>query len=577
MGVLDTIKGVFGYGPATTAAAPTPQQQALLGGGRSFDAGSWNTRELEGWWPSLLSADDEALDARDTLVARARDLYRNHPVVHGAVNKIVDAVIGSRVQLSAQPQHELLGMDVAKALDWSLTTQAEFKVWAYGPGHEADVAGEASFGQIMRTAKIARLVDGECLIVIRNKVRAGRRYTTCIELIDTDRLSNPNGRPDNVKLSNGNTLFGGIEYAADGEPVAYHIRVKHPLKMDANGENFRWVRIARFSRTGKPQAIHSFRKHRPGQRRGISALAPVIKRVRMNDNYDIAELEAALFDAINAGFVESPYPTADVAAAMAPSGQPDESAWSLAKQIEFRQKNKVGLKGVRMIHTFPGEKVNFKQPARPAGNYPAFKGAGQHDMAAGLNLSYPQLSEDWADINYSSARTLLNEKWRGFDSMGEEFCDQVCSPIYAAWLEEAVAVATVKAPKGAARFYQNRALISMATWLRPGRGKIDPLKEENASDIAVNAGRSNNLIEAANNGLDFYDVAMGAARESAIRKKLGLDEFVPLKIAGAAGGEGGDGAGGDGSKGTEDDRDADGQPNEEEQQSRRRRQAEGAD
>lgn len=573
MGLMDTIAGVFGYGPAETAAAP--KQQAYTGGSTSFDAGSWNTRELEGWWPSLLSADDEALDARDTLVARARDLYRNHPVVHGAVDKIADAVIGSRVMLDAKPMHDLLGKDIDWALEWSLTAEAEFKVWAYGPGHECDVAREASFGQIMRTALITRIVDGECLLVIRNKARGPRRYTTCIEIIDTDRLTNPRGVADNMKLANGNTIYGGIEYAPDGEPVAYHIRVKHPMQLNTQGDNFRWVRIARYSSVGKPQVIHSFRKHRANQRRGISALAPVIKRVRMNDNYDIAELEAALFDAINAGVVESGYPTSDVAAAMAPSGQDTNAGWSLAKHVAYRSQNKVNLTGVRMIHGLPGEKFTWKQPARPAGNYPAFKGAGQHDMAAGMGLSYPQLSEDWADINYSSARTLLNEKWRGFDSMGEEFCDQVCSPCWIALLEEMIAVGTVKMPGGAGKFYDRRALIGFSSWLRPGRGKIDPLKEENASDIAVNAGRSNNAIECANNGLDLYEVLVGKARESRIREKLGIQEFVPLKIAGAAGGAEGEGS--IGSAGSEDDRDGDGQPNEEEQQqSRRRRQNEGA-
>lgn len=572
MGLMNTIAGVFGYGPAETAAAPA--QQAYAGGQTSFDAGSWNTRELEGWWPALLSADDEALDARDTLVARARDLYRNHPVIHGAVNKIADAVIGSRVLLDAKPMHDLLGRGIDWALDWSLTTEAEFKVWAYGPGHESDVARDSSFGQMMRTAFITRMVDGECLLVIRNKARGPQRYTTCLELIDTDRLTNPQGVADNMKLPNGNTIYGGIEYASDGEPVAYHIRVKHPMQLNTQGDNFKWVRIARYTSTGKQQVVHSFRKHRANQRRGISALAPIIKRVRMNDNYDIAELEAALFDAINAGFVESPYPTADVAAAMAPSGQPNTAGWSLDKQIAYRSENKVSLTGVRMIHGFPGEKFNWKQPARPAANYPAFKGAGQHDMAAGIGLSYPQLSEDWASINYSSARTLLNEKYRGFDSMGEEFSDQVCSPAYCAWLEEAVAIGSVKMPGGAARFYERRPLIAFASWLRPGRGKVDPLKEENASDIAVNAGRSNNAIECANNGLDLTDVLVGQARERLIREKLGIKEFVPLKIAGAAGGEGG----GD-SRGTADDRDGDGEPNEderEEEERRPRRQTEGA-
>jgi lambda family phage portal protein len=569
MGWLSKLTGALGIMPA---------QQALMGGGtNSFDAGSWDTRELEGWWPSLLSADEEALDARETLVARARDLYRNHPVIHGAVNKIVDAVIGSRVLLDAKPMHDLLAKDINWALEWSLTTEAEFKAWAYGPGHESDVLREASFGQIMRTALITRIVDGECLIVVRNKSRGPRRYTTCIELIDTDRLSNPNGVPENHRLGNGNTIFGGIEYASDGEPVAYHIRVRHPMQMNTQGGNFRWVRIARYTRTGKPQVIHSFRKHRANQKRGISGLAPVIKRVRMNDNYDVAELEAALFDAINAGFVESAYPTSDIASAMAPSGQTGSGGWSLEKQIAFRRENRVSMTGVRMIHGLPGEKFNWKQPARPAGNYPAFKGAGQHDMAAGLGLSYPQLSEDWASINYSSARTLLNEKYRGFDSMGEEFCDQVSSPIYIAWLEEAVAIGTVKMPGGAARFYERRSLIGFASWLRPGRGKVDPLKEENASDVAVNAGRSNNAIECANNGLDITDVLVGQARERLIREKLGIKEFVPLKVAGTAGG--GDGGGGGDSKGTAADRDGDGEENEaerEKEEAPRRRQTEGA-
>lgn len=555
------------WAKALASVGIMPPQTGYAGSASAFDAGAYSTREMQDWYPGLFSADDEVLDARDALVARARDLYRNHPVVHGAVGKIADAVIGVRVLLDAKPLHELLGKNIDWALDWSLKTEAEFKAWAYSPRHECDVRRENSFGQLMRTALITRIVDGELFVVLRNKVR-GPRYTTCIEIIDTDRVCNPQGMPENHLLPNGHTVFGGIEYSPDGEPVAYYVRVRHPAQLTAHGNSFKWVRIARFTKTGKPQMIHSYRAHRANQKRGISGLAPVIKRVRMNDNYDIAELEAALYDAINAGFVESPYPTSDVASAMAPAGDSGDAGWTLAKQVEFRKQNKVNLRGVRMIMGLPGEKFNWKQPARPAGNYPAFKGAGQHDLAAGVGLSYPQLSEDWADINYSSARTLLNEKWRGFDAMGEEFCDQVCSPIYDAWLEEAVAVGTVKMPGGAGRFYDRRSLIAFASWLRPGRGSIDPLKEEQASDIAVHAGRSNNSIECANQGRDLYEVLLGKAREDRIRELLGQDAFVPLKIAGASGGGGGGAAG---SKGTEDDRGGDGVPQEDEREQERQR------
>lgn len=562
MGFLRAVTDALGF--------TAPQAMAYSGWSASYDAGSYATREMTDWHPSLLSADDEVLDTRDLLVARARDLYRNHPVIHGAVNKIADAVIGSRVMLDAKPMHDLLGKDIEWSLDWSLSTEAEFKVFAYS-GTSCDVRGEATFGQIMRTALISRIVDGEAFLLIRNKARRAR-YTTCIELIDSDRVSNPNGTPDGRVLDNGNTIYGGIEYDRDGAPVAYYIRVKHPAQLNTQGNTFRWTRVARYSSTGKPQMIHTYRQHRANQKRGVSALAPIIKRTRMNDRYDVAELEAALFDAVNAGYVRSPMPSSDVAAAMAPSGSASDKGWSLEKQVAFRKENKVRLEGTRMTHLLPGEEMQFKQPARPAGNYPPFKAAGQQDMSAGLGLSYPQLSEDWAGINYSSARTLLNEKWRGFESMGEEFTAQTCSPIYLAWLEEAVAVGTVKVPGGAGRFYDRRELIGYASWLRPGRGKIDPLKEENASDIAVHSGRSNNAIECANNGLDLFEVLQGRAREDKIRERLGLAAFVPLKLAGAA--SGGSDGGDEGSGADPADADNDGIPNEEQQ--RRRRQTEGA-
>jgi len=564
MGLMRAFTDALGF--------TAPQAMAYDGWSSSFEAGNYGTREMTDWHPSLLSADDEVLDTRDLLVARARDLYRNHPVIHGAVNKIADAVIGSRVMLDAKPMHQLLGRDIEWSLDWSLSTEAEFKVFAYS-GTSCDVRGEATFGQLMRTTLITRIVDGECFLLLRNKARRAR-YTTCIEIIDSDRVTNPNGVPDGHLLANGNTIYGGIEYDRDGAPVAYHIRVKHPAQLNTQGDNFRWTRVARFTATGKQQIVHTYRQHRANQKRGVSALAPIVKRTRMNDKYDVAELEAALFDAINAGYVRSSYPTSDVAAAMAPTGGGASSGWSLEKQVAFRTKNKVSLEGTRMTHLFPGEEMQFKQPARPAGNYPPFKASGQQDMAAGIGLSYPQISEDWAGINYSSARTLLNEKWRGFESMGEEFTAQTCHPVYLAWLEEAVAIGTVKVPGGAGRFYDRRELIGYASWLRPGRGKVDPLKEENASDIAVHSGRSNNAIECANNGLDLFEVLQGRAREDRIRERLGLAAFVPLKLAGAAGSE----AGGE-SAGTEADRDGDGEEREDEQQEERqsrRRQTEGA-
>jgi lambda family phage portal protein len=564
MGFVSTALGWLGI------ASPQSQPSAysgLGGGGRAYEAGVFNTNGLADWFPSIASPDDEVLQTREQLVARARDLYRNHAVIHGAVEKIADAIIGNRVMLNAQPAHDLLKRNLEWSINWSLTAQAEFKVWGYGSRFSCDAAQEQTIGQLARTAFIGWFVDGEGLAVLRNR-DAGERYTTCVELIDPDRLSTPSGMIDNQKLPNGNTMFAGIEYNDFNAPIAYHFRVAHPSKAAQGTDSFRWVRIERFSPDGRPQVIHTFRRTRANQRRGVSQLASVIKRVRMNDRYDQAELDAALFDAINAGVVQSGYPPAEVAQAFAPDGGAESSdAWSFQGQMAYRAKNGVKMQGVRMVQTLPGEQIHWKQPARPAANYPAFKGAGQHDMAAGVGLSYPQISEDWADINYSSARTLLNEKWRGFDTITTEFCSQFMTPIYQALLFEMVAIGTVKVPGGAGRFSEVRGLLGYASWLTPGRGTIDPMKEEQAADIAINGGRSTSALECARNGIDHYEVLLGQAEDKILRKKLGLEEFMPLKIAGAAGAQ--EDQGGD-SKGSADDRDGDGQPNEDQKRDKKR-------
>ena len=53
--------------------------------------------------------------------------------------------------------------------------------------------------------------------------------------------------------------------------------------------------------------VHAFEPGRAGQYRGVSVLAPIIKRLRMLGRYDEAELQAAVLNAVMAAFVESPF------------------------------------------------------------------------------------------------------------------------------------------------------------------------------------------------------------------------------------------------------------------------------
>ncbi|MCD1621251.1 phage portal protein, partial [Salipiger manganoxidans] len=67
-----------------------------------------------------------------------------------------------------------------------------------------------------------------------------------------------------------------------------------------------WKRIGREGQNGRPQVIHFFDKLRDGQTRGVSRLAPIVERLRMEDHYSRVELQAAVINAILAAFIKSP-------------------------------------------------------------------------------------------------------------------------------------------------------------------------------------------------------------------------------------------------------------------------------
>jgi len=480
----------------------------------------------------------DILDNREKVQDRARDMARNHPVISGAIDRRAETVVGPEIRLEAQPAFEAMGKSPEWADDWATNTEEQFRVWAQNHRFLADVEMHSTLGGVVETGYRHWWTDGDALAVVKLLDRGGA-YQTCIEVIDPDRLSNPNGVADNMPLANGNRVIGGVEIHPDNYPVAYHIRCAHPAEWGrTDGETMRWERVPRYDATGRPVAIHAFKRNIGGQRRGISRFVAAIKRMKMFDRYDDAEIEAALLNAVMAAFMESPFPTGDVRGAMqAPTGGEGEDGWSFEKQLDYRLKNTVKVEGVRVIHGLPGEKLEFTRAERPSANYPEFQKTGLRSMAGNFGLSYAQVAADWEGINYSSARAMLNEVWRGLLHDRYDFVTKFCTPIYASWLQEAVAIGRVKVPGGPLAFFRWRDELTMCEWKGPGRGTIDPLKEAQADEFALNIGSTNLSMIGDDNGVDHRRVLMGQARDKRLRDRLGLDPYVPLK-----GGKSADGA-----------------------------------
>jgi lambda family phage portal protein len=554
MGIIDRIGAAF---------VPRAQGSTTLGYSRR-DAARHDLTEFSGWRPPIDFAGSTYRNDWETITGRARNLDENNGWINGGLDRRVESVIGENIRLSAQPSHVLLRRDYEWRMAWTADVQERFKVWSNDIEHRNDVRKKLSFGAQARLAYLTYVRDGTAAAEIRDLPR-GLSNPTAVLLIEPERIETP---PE-MKAAESPELRDGIAFDANGAATGYWVRSGHPDDPLQRFESYRYNFVPAYGATGRARFVHVFSPRRIEQNTGISKLAEVMLPAKMLDRVDRAEVNAALKSAIFSLFIKAPGTTDDVQAALAPSGTKQVDPW-ISAYLDSRKKNPVTVDGAHITHLLPDEDVVTPERSSPNTNYPDFARFILQKVAGSLGISYPQLSQDWAGINYSSARALLNELWRSFLQDRRFFSQHFLTPIYAAWLEWEVANGDVRVPGGPANFYRNKTAICMAEWIGPGRGSVDPLKEANANNLDEAAGRKSTVESILESGRDPSDVLSEEAWYQQERENRGLQP-VNRNVKPEAGSAEGESEGG----GTAEDRDGDGEPNEGER--RRRAQPEGAE
>jgi lambda family phage portal protein len=552
MGMLGRLRSAFAA-PKTTAS---------IGGrgfgSRAYDGARYDIAQMESWTPGIGHPDYEINANRDLIVARSRDLARNNPNVSGAINRLIEMVVGARIMYVPQPNIDVMG----KSDDWEdqfvSNAEAWFALWAEDDRFLCDVNRQMNFGALVALAYRHWVVDGEACAVVKMLKRGGM-FQTCIQLIDPDRLSNPQGISDGMVPPKGiGRVYGGVEVNDSGAPIAYHVRVKHPADFAYVGtDNFRWERVVRYGPTGRPQFIHAFRADRAEQRRGIPRIASLIKLSKIGETLTGATLDTAILANFLAVGITSQYPTSDVRDALAPSGQETGDGWSLEKQIEYRTKNKARLKGPQVNHLLPGEEIKILSSNHPNDNYVDFDASLKREAASAIGMSEAQYTQNWAGMNFSAGRLQGNETWRAMLHERRLFTQAFCTQVAGAWMEESVLLGHVKAPGGVGGFYKWRGALVRSDWMGPGRGTGNPLQEASANDIDTNANRTNLILTCGEQGLDWRTVLRGSRKVKIAVEAMGLDPIVPIKALAPAP-VGGDQTQDDGSSGNQPSRQNDG-------------------
>ena len=499
-------------------AAPGAELGASNGNGNcgyrdtSHAGASRIRKQLNNWMPMRATADADLLPDQDMLIARSRDLCRNNGVAAGALQCLQDSVVGSGLRLACDPDYKALNRDVKWKEDWSRNTESLWRTWADSVA--CDAAGQQTFNSLTQLVFRSALENGEALCLPLWLPRNDTPFSTCLQLVDADRLSNPNFVPASLYLR------GGIETDIYGRPVAYHIQKllnwpgfyygTYGITGYGISAGLEWERIPAQTSFGRRRVLHVHVKDRIDQTRGKPLLAPVIEQFRMLDSYQRTELQTAIVNSIVAGVLETPMDPAGIAEMM--NGDPNA-------YLESKSEYRVQLEGGTVFPLYPGDKMTPFTPSRPSQQYAAFVESILRQIGASIGLPYELVLKDFSKTNYSSARAALNEAWRYFTNRRNWLATYWTAPVYRLWMEEAVNAGMIEAPG----FYENAEFYLKAKWIGPGRGEIDPTKEAEAKQIRMDTFTSTLEEECAERGLDWEEVLEQRKVEVDRMKELDLE------------------------------------------------------
>jgi lambda family phage portal protein len=528
-----------------------PKVRALSGGSgpgnAPYDAANIYDQHMSEWTPALWSPDAEVNIFRDRIVARTRDAVRNDGWASGIVTRILDNAVGAAIRPIAKPDYRFLAnvtgnkaFDHAWSKEYAQAVDANWRSWAVTDlGRYCDAMRNMNFGEMMRLSFRHKIVDGDALAVmlwLEDRVGYGRaRYATTVQLVDPDRLSNPQQQFDQ------HSMRGGVKIDNYGAAVSYFIRRAHAGDWFAAIDSLTWEEVPRETSFGRPIVVHDFEGDRATQHRGgVGVFAPVLQRLKMLIKYDGVELDSAIVNSMFGAYVESPFDH-DLVGEALDDGE-KINAYQEGRK-EFHDDTKIVLGNTRIPILFPGEKVVTAAATRPTSNFKEFEAAVLRNFASAVGLSAQQVSNNWSDVNYSSARGALLEAWKTLDRRRDEFTAGFCGPIRACWLEESHHVDRLPLPRGAPDFAEFRGAYARARWMGPGRGWIDPVAEKTGAVIGMDAALSTLEDECAAQGLDYEEVLEQRAYELELFDELGIPrpEWAGQQVSLTDGGDSQDG------------------------------------
>jgi lambda family phage portal protein len=505
MNPVDRVISLFAPGTALKMATARKRLE-ILDTGYSHHGASRVKKSMLGWLFRGGSPDDDITRNIRTLAERTRDLYMGNAIANAAIKTAKTNVVGSGLQLNPQIDVEVLGLSDDDADNWERQVSREWALWS--GNKNCDAARMCDFNQLQQLAFLSVLLSGDALTLLPIIPRAGSLYDLRVQLIEADRLCNPYDIPEDA------TTMAGVTVGDYGEPQAYYVAKYHPLSL-LNMRLNEWTKILAFGpKTGRRNVLHLLDMERPGQRRGVPYLAPVIEALKQLGRYTYAELMAAVVSGLFTGFITTDNPEDS-------PGEDPLPGIVTGTSEDDEQRSDIKLGNGTIVELAPGEKIESVNPGRPNATFDPFVLAVLRQVGAALEIPMELLVKHFT-ASYSASRAALLEAWKFFRHRRAWLASDFCQPIYEEWLSEAVAKGRIKAPG----FFADpivRAAWCKAEWNGPSQGQLDPDKEVKAAERRVQNGFSTRARETAElTGGDFAANVRQRAKEEKLMREAGL-------------------------------------------------------
>lgn len=467
---------------------------ALSGG---YGAADRSKRSLKGW--RITPADADTILGRDlpTLRDSSSALIRDNPLACGAINTNVTSVVGTGLKVKPSINREYLNLTEEQADAWENRAKFEFNVVA----KSIDYNGKHDFWEQQDLVFRSSLEKGDSFALITNKERKDLPYSVAVQLVEAERVSNPNNRRDSDQL------IQGVSVDRYGTPTHINIRTKHPGS--GISKERRWRKISFRSEKGNLNVLHVVRHLRIGQTRGIPYLTPVIEALKQVGTYTDAELMAAVIGGMYTVFIKSE--TDDDLDDM----EGNEGSVSSEDLGDYELGNGA------IVGLAENESIDIANPGRPNVAFDPFVLAVLRQVGVALELPFELLIKHFT-ASYSAAQAAMLEARRYFTCRRTWLVRRFCQPIYEAVIDEAVALGRLHAPGYFADPFVRQAYLG-TIWIGDAYGHIDTRKAAEGEKVWNELGvKTLDEITMETTGRDWETNHKQSVKEQKARKEDGL-------------------------------------------------------